>query len=102
VRLTATNSAGSNTATKEDYITVCAVPLATTNAATSLGTTTATLNGMVNAHNSSTTVTFEYGTTISYGSTITATQSPVSGSSNTSVSAGITGLTPNTIYHYRV
>ena len=31
-----------------------------------------------------------------------AIQSPVSGTSATSASAGITGLTPNTTYHYRV
>lgn len=77
-------------------------PTVTTNAATSVGTTTATLNGTVNANSSSTAVTFQYGLDTNYGSTVTATQSPVTGSSNTSVSANITGLTPNTTYHYRV
>jgi hypothetical protein len=79
-----------------------ASPSATTIAATNIGANTATLNGTVNANGYSATVTFEYGTTTSYGSTITATQSPVTGSSNTAVSAGVTGLTPNTFYHYRV
>ena len=82
--------------------TLCSAPSATSNSATNLGTTTATLNGTVNANSFSTTVTFEYGTNTSYGSTITATQSPISGSSNTAVSAGIAGLTPNTLYHYKV
>jgi uncharacterized protein (TIGR02145 family) len=77
-------------------------PSATTSAATSISSTTATLNGTVNANGASTTVTFLYGETSSYGSTSTASQSPVSGSSNTSVSAGITGLKPNTEYHYQV
>jgi phosphodiesterase/alkaline phosphatase D-like protein len=77
-------------------------PTVTTDAASGIGATGATLNGTVNPNNDSTTVTFEYGTTISYGTTVTADQSPVSGNSNTLVSKGITGLTANTTYHYRV
>jgi hypothetical protein len=61
-----------------------------------------TVNGSVNANNNSTTVTFEYGLTTSYGSSATATQSPVTGTSATSVDYNLTGLTPNTLYHYRV
>ena len=64
--------------------------------------TTATLNGLVDANGQSTTVTFEYGTTTSYGSTATASQSPVTGSTNTNVSANISSLTANTTYHFRV
>ena len=33
---------------------------------------------------------------------MTADQSPASGTVNSSVSKGITGLTPNSTYHYRV
>ena len=62
----------------------------------------ATLNGTVNAYCLSTTVTFRYGLTTGYGSTVTADQSPVTGNSDTAVSKAITGLTPNTTYHYRV
>jgi hypothetical protein len=78
------------------------VPTATTNAATVITTGGATLNGTVNANDGSTTVTFQYGLTTSYGSSVTATQNPVSGSTNTAVSKAITGLTPNTTYHFRV
>ena len=77
-------------------------PTATTLPATNVTTNSATLNGTVNANNTSTTVTFEYGLTTSYGSSVTASPSPVAGSSNTAVSKGITGLSPNTTYHYRV
>ena len=77
-------------------------PTVTTNAASSVETTTVTLNGTVNANGSSTTVTFEYGTTVAYGTSVTAAESPVTGSSNTSVSKAISGLTANTTYHYRV
>jgi hypothetical protein len=77
-------------------------PVATTNAASAITTTGATLNGIVNANNDSSTVSFEYGLSTSYGTTVTATQSPVTGITNTAVSKAIIGLTPNTTYHYRV
>ena len=92
-------SGSSNTITQA---TSASAPAATTNSASSITTTGATLNGTVNASNASTTVTFEYGLTTGYGTSATATQSPISGSSNTSVSASISSLSPNTTYHYRV
>jgi uncharacterized delta-60 repeat protein len=76
-------------------------PLVTTNAATSVTHASATLNGFVNSFTTSSTVTFDYGLTTSYGSTISATPSTVSFSS-ASVTAAITGLQPSTTYHYRV
>ncbi len=79
-----------------------AIPTATTDSATGVGTTGATLNGTVNANNESTTVTFEYGTMTAYGTTATADQSPVTGTTDTAVSKALTGLTPNTTYHFRV
>jgi hypothetical protein len=77
-------------------------PAVKTTLATNIDSTTAKLNGTVNGYGLSTTVTFEYGTTTSYGSTVTAFQSPVTGDSITHVSAEISGLTPCTIYHYRL
>jgi uncharacterized protein (TIGR02145 family) len=77
-------------------------PVATTQPATNVTATTATLNGIVDPNGSSTTVTFEYGTTTAYGSTATATQSPLSGSGNINVSADITGLSANSTMHFRV
>src|ERR1035437_9756356 len=70
-------------------------PTVTGVAASSILVTTATLNGTVNANGASSVVSFEYGTTTGYGSTATASQSPVSGSTVTSVSGNITGLTAN-------
>ena len=84
------------------FTTTGSAPTATTNAATGLGSTGATLNGTVNANNDSTTVSFQYGTTTGYGSTATATPSPVTGTTATAVSGTLNGLTPNTPYHYRV
>ena len=62
----------------------------------------ATLNGMVNANGSTTSVSFEFGLTSTYGSTIEGIPISVTGGSNTSVHAPISGLTPGTTYHYRV
>jgi len=77
-------------------------PVAATMTATNIGSTSATINGLVNANGSSTTVEFDYGTSTSYGNSVTASQSPVTGSSNVSVSVNLTGLTQFTEYHYRV
>jgi hypothetical protein len=44
----------------------------------------------------------EYGTTTSYGSQKPCTPSPGAGSSAVDVSAVLSGLTPSTLYHYRV
>jgi hypothetical protein len=81
------------------------IPPAQTLAATfNVSTTpvTAILNGVVNPNNLTTTVTFEYGTTTSYGSSATAAQSPVSGIADVNVSCNLTSLTPGTLYHFRV
>ena len=77
-------------------------PIVTTQNASNIAQNTATLNGQVNANGNDATVTFEYGTTTSYGTTVYATPSIVTGTSNTNVTADITGLTENTIYHCRI
>jgi hypothetical protein len=77
-------------------------PTVTTGSATGITSSGATLGGTVNANDASTTVSFEYGLTTAYGSSVTAAQSPVTGSTATSVSASITGLTAGTTYHYRL
>jgi phosphodiesterase/alkaline phosphatase D-like protein len=100
-RVAAVNSGGTSYGADMTFTTLAA-PTVLTTAASSVTTTGATLNGTVNANGTSTTVTFEYGLTTSYGTTVTADQSPVTGSTNTAVSKTITGLTPNTTYHYRV
>jgi len=103
-RAYAINEAGTSYGTEVTFTTTSSLvaPTATTNAATSITTTGATLNGSINANNASTTVTFEYGLDSSYGTTVTAVESPVTGSSATQVSKAISGLSANTTYHYRV
>lgn len=79
-----------------------AAPTATTSAASGVGQTSATLNGIVNPNGRSTTAYFQYGTTTSYGSA-TPTQSLGSGTNSVSVAGGgLSGLACGTTYHYRV
>jgi hypothetical protein len=75
-------------------------PTATTGEATSVGETSATLNGALGAGGSST-VYFQYGTTAAYGAS-TATQSIGASSSPSSLAAAIEGLAPGTTYHFRL
>jgi len=72
----------------------------TTSAATP-GDTIATLNGNLTSlgDDTSVVVSFEWGTTVSYGSEVTATQSPLT--STGAFSYPLTGLTNETTYHYR-
>ena len=76
-------------------------PTVTTSLATGVTTSSATLNGTVTANGLSTTAWFEYGA--SSGSyTGTTTSQSVSGTSTTSVSIGISGLSASTTYYYRI
>lgn len=78
-------------------------PTVVTSGATAITMSGATLNGTVNANNTSTTVTFEWGLTTSYGNSMTANPSPIPAvCGNNAVNGILSGLTPNTTYHYRV
>jgi len=85
-----------------EFVSSSSPPSVSTDAASSIISSSATLNGTVNPNGTSTTVTFEYGISTSYVSAITATQSPLTGTNSQSVSAGVTGLTVGTTYHFRV
>ena len=79
-----------------------AAPLVSLAPATGLGQNGVTINGSVNPRGYSTTAQFEYGLTAGYGSTAGITLSPADGASAQSVAATLTGLIPNTTYHYRL
>lgn len=76
-------------------------PIATTEAASEIGTHGATLNGKVNPEGSATTYQFEYGTSLSYG-TKTAATAAGEGTSEVAVKQAVSGLASNTTYHYRI
>jgi hypothetical protein len=100
-RVTATNSAGTSYGNDFSFTTLAATPTVVTMAATNITPTSATLNGTVNANNYSSTDSFDWGLTTSYGNIVAGTPSPVVGTAPVSVSANITGLTQGTTYHYR-
>jgi hypothetical protein len=102
VKLPVLSANSDSLSTKSDVSTSSEAPIVSTKDTTNVSLAGATLNGTVNANGFSTTVTFEYGTTTSYGSTVTAYQSPVTGNSITNVSANISVFIPVTTYHFRV
>jgi CSLREA domain-containing protein len=79
-------------------------PVVSTNAATSLTQTAATLNGTVTSNTlkaSPASYHFEWGASTAYGNS-TPSATTASGSGASTVSASLSGLTPNTTYHYRI
>ena len=99
-RLVATNDAGTSRGSDQTFVS-SAAPTVSTKAASSVGDTTAHLNGTVNPNGQATTVTFEYGTSTSYGAK-SAAASAGSGTGQKSMAATVTGLAGGTTYHYRV
>jgi uncharacterized protein (TIGR02145 family) len=101
-RIKAENTLGITYSSDMTFTTLGSVPVTTALAATNLQVNSATVNGSVNPNYLSSTIEFEWGTTTSYGSTITPAQSPVTGSATVNVSADLSGLTPGTTYHFRI
>jgi phosphodiesterase/alkaline phosphatase D-like protein len=99
-RLVATSSAGTSRGA-DGIFTTSSSPAAVTGSATDVRATSATLNGTVDPNGRSTTWSFEYGTSTSYGSK-TPGKSAGAGTSPVSVAAAVSGLTPGRLYHYRL
>ncbi len=101
-RVVATSEAGAEEGLDQTF-TTSSPPVATTDAATAVRATSATLNATVDPEGAETTYQFEYGKTTSYGSAAPATAKSIgAGTAGVAVSEAIGGLDPNTIYHYRV
>jgi hypothetical protein len=78
-------------------------PAATTVAPTEVTSTSALLGGEVNPNDAVLgACTFEYGTTIAYTQRVPCSATPAANGGVQHVSAQLTGLAPNTAYHYRV
>jgi Carboxypeptidase regulatory-like domain len=75
-----------------------------TGSASGVGTGSATLSGTVNPNGTATTYHFDYGTSTNYGSQAPASPDPNAGAGTTAQteSTTLTGLSPNTLYHYRI
>jgi hypothetical protein len=101
-RVVASNEMGT-TYGADKTLTTTKAPSVTTEAASAVNAEEATLNSSVNPEGFTTTYQFEYGPTTAYGSKAPASaQSAGSGTSDVAVSQGLTGLTENTTYHYRL
>ena len=75
-------------------------PIVTTNPATLIASFSARLNGSLNPHGLTTTFHFEYGLTTSYG--LTTPPQNRSGNTPQNVSANISDLMANRVYHFRI
>jgi hypothetical protein len=80
------------------YTAGSSTPVAVTKAASGITSTAANLEGIVYTQGRDTQYFFQYGTTTNYGN---ATD-PDTVSADSAVTAVLTGLTPNTRYHYRL
>ena len=100
-RLVATNASGTSQGADQTFTTSASAPVVSTNAVSSVATSSATLNGEVNPENQETSYHFEYGTSTNYSASTPAANA---GSSNAAeaVSAAISGLAPSTSYHFRL
>ena len=102
-RICASNSEGTSYGTRKYFWTDAGGnPVVTTGDATSITSTSATISGTINPQGLITNYYFNYGTTANYelGHTVTATLSQYT--TNQTVSAELTGLLPNTTYHYQL
>jgi phosphodiesterase/alkaline phosphatase D-like protein len=76
-------------------------PSVVTGAATGVAKSGAVLHGTVDPGGSATTYTFQYGPTVAYGG-VTAARKAGQGDKPVQVLAGLGGLAPGTVYHYRI
>jgi hypothetical protein len=78
-------------------------PTVVTGAASAVTQTSATVNATVNPNNQTVSdCHFDYGTSMSYGTSVPCTTLPGSGMSPVAVSAPLTGLSANTTYHFQI
>jgi plastocyanin len=101
-RIVAHNNGGTSFGADRIFTTLTATgpPVVATNPATLIASFSATLNGSLNPHGLTTTVSFQYGTTTAYGSS-TPMQTQT-GNTYRDIAANISGLSPNTLYHFRI
>lgn len=76
-------------------------PSVTTSLAGGIGAISATVNGQVNPNGQATSYSFQYGTSTGYGLQTPAV-SAGGGTAAVAESATLSGLSPSTVYHYRI
>jgi streptogramin lyase len=100
----ATNSAGTTSGPDMTFTTTPpGAPSATTLAPSASDASSATIEGVVNPELASTGYHFEWGPTASYGTSLPASNAAVGNDgADHAVNQALSGLQPNTVYHYRV
>jgi uncharacterized protein (TIGR02145 family) len=101
-RVKAENSLGTSYSEDMTFTTLGGIPQVVSLRAKNVMMFTATISGFVNPNFFSSVFAFEWGTTTSYGNTITYSQNPVTGSTPQNISADLTGLLLGTTYHFRI
>jgi hypothetical protein len=101
-RIVATNSAGTRYGSDRTFITLSptGLPVVITNPATNVASFSATVHGSLDPHGLATTVSFQYGTTTSYGHA--TPQQTQNGNTFRNISTNISGLNAHTTYHFRI
>jgi hypothetical protein len=102
-RVVATNGVGTDESADEEFTTLIAKPGVSTGAASGASSSGATISGSVDPlGNPVDACRFEYGITSAYGSQAPCPTDPGSGPGVVGESLALSGLTPNTTYHYRL
>ena len=103
-RIVGENANGSNVGIIREFTTPAAVEGVSTGAVSDLKPTSATLTGSLDPGGIDAHYYFEWGTSVGYGETTPAPPGTDAGSGHEAVaaSAGLGGLQPNTLYHYRI
>lgn len=76
-------------------------PVVATTPALAVTNNAANLQGTVDGNGTNPNAFFDYGLTVAYGSSVSATPASIVGFGNTTIEFNATGLTPNTLYNYR-
>jgi hypothetical protein len=104
-RIVCSNSSGSIVGDDQSFTTLSAPPIVDGQPAYvgAIGPSTVQVHGTVNPRHTETSFHIDYGTTTTYGSQSTsASASAGAAAGDTVVVANLTGLTPGTLYHFRI
>ncbi|HTQ68510.1 MAG TPA: kelch repeat-containing protein [Solirubrobacteraceae bacterium] len=102
-RIVATNSGGTSHGSDQTFTTLPDAPTVITGGASSITQSAAMLEASVNPNGDPVTeCALEYGTSASYGSSMTCSPGPGAGTSPVAVSGPVSALSANTEYHYRI
>ncbi|HXS34018.1 MAG TPA: hypothetical protein VN758_09645 [Solirubrobacterales bacterium] len=101
-RLVVTSNAGLVNGNDREFTTPPPAPLVTTEAASGITQTAATLAGTIDPKGGAASCRFEYGTTAAYGTAAACATDPGAGEGPVPEQLSLTGLNAGTTYHYRL